>query len=90
MPSFEATRGLFWDEPRNFESRSDDEDDTRAGTPSPSFRTIPAEGRFALAYDLTCSRPPCTSDLQWDMVLNLEPSTPEAKNLPPFHRGPNV
>ncbi|GBM17764.1 hypothetical protein AVEN_99646-1 [Araneus ventricosus] len=25
---FEATRGLFWDGPRNFEPRSDDEDDT--------------------------------------------------------------
>ncbi|GBM19518.1 hypothetical protein AVEN_107989-1 [Araneus ventricosus] len=25
---FEATRGLFWDVPRNFEPRSDDEDDT--------------------------------------------------------------
>ncbi|GBM24737.1 hypothetical protein AVEN_141811-1 [Araneus ventricosus] len=33
---FEATRGLFWDEPRNFEPRSDDEDDTWAGSPSPN------------------------------------------------------
>ncbi|GBO34344.1 hypothetical protein AVEN_39630-1 [Araneus ventricosus] len=30
---FEAIRRLFWDEPRNFEPRSDDENDTRAGTP---------------------------------------------------------
>ncbi|GBL78669.1 hypothetical protein AVEN_65241-1 [Araneus ventricosus] len=28
-----ATRGLFWDGPRNCEPRSDDEDDTWAGTP---------------------------------------------------------
>ncbi|GBM91409.1 hypothetical protein AVEN_204279-1 [Araneus ventricosus] len=33
MSSFEATRGLFWDGPRNFEPRSDDEDDTRADKP---------------------------------------------------------
>ncbi|GBL83883.1 hypothetical protein AVEN_100792-1 [Araneus ventricosus] len=30
---FEATRGLFGGRPRNFESRSDDEDDKRASTP---------------------------------------------------------
>ncbi|GBM19274.1 hypothetical protein AVEN_133760-1, partial [Araneus ventricosus] len=40
---FQATRGLFWDGPRNFEPRSDDEDDTSAGTPSPNFR-ITSEG----------------------------------------------
>ncbi|GBO34653.1 hypothetical protein AVEN_165552-1 [Araneus ventricosus] len=28
MSHFEATRGLFWDGPRNFEPWSDDEDDT--------------------------------------------------------------
>ncbi|GBM76355.1 hypothetical protein AVEN_36972-1 [Araneus ventricosus] len=38
---FEATRGLFWDRPPNFEPRSDEEDDTRVGTPSPNFRTTP-------------------------------------------------
>ncbi|GBN50861.1 hypothetical protein AVEN_64312-1 [Araneus ventricosus] len=31
---FEAARGLFWDGPRNFETRSDDDEDTSAGTPS--------------------------------------------------------
>ncbi|GBM12348.1 hypothetical protein AVEN_51088-1, partial [Araneus ventricosus] len=30
---FQATRGLSWDGPRNFGPRSDDEDDTCAGTP---------------------------------------------------------
>ncbi|GBL74589.1 hypothetical protein AVEN_235500-1 [Araneus ventricosus] len=39
---FEATRELFWDGPRNFESRSDDENDTL----SPNFRTTPARGRL--------------------------------------------
>ncbi|GBM13362.1 hypothetical protein AVEN_81768-1, partial [Araneus ventricosus] len=42
----EATRGLFRDGPRNFEPRSDDEDD-----PSSSFRAAPAGGRLAAAYD---------------------------------------
>ncbi|GBM09578.1 hypothetical protein AVEN_29430-1 [Araneus ventricosus] len=43
---FEATRGLFWDGPHNFEPRLDDEGDTRAGTPSPNFRTTPSGGRL--------------------------------------------
>ncbi|GBL86006.1 hypothetical protein AVEN_89066-1 [Araneus ventricosus] len=30
---FEATRGLFWDGPRNFEPQSDDENDTWASNP---------------------------------------------------------
>ncbi|GBO34291.1 hypothetical protein AVEN_32896-1 [Araneus ventricosus] len=55
--SFEATRGLFWDGPRNFEPWSDDEDDTRAGTPSPNFHTTPTEGCLATTYDLVCNRP---------------------------------
>ncbi|GBM56392.1 hypothetical protein AVEN_132864-1 [Araneus ventricosus] len=38
---FDATRGLFWNRPRNFEPRSDDEDDTWEATASPNFRTTP-------------------------------------------------
>ncbi|GBM70196.1 hypothetical protein AVEN_20500-1 [Araneus ventricosus] len=52
-----ATRGLFWDEPRNFVPRSDDEDDTRAGSPFPNFHAIPKGGRLATMYDLMCNRP---------------------------------
>ncbi|GBO46323.1 hypothetical protein AVEN_163349-1 [Araneus ventricosus] len=44
---FEAPRGLFWDGPRNFGPRSDDEDDAWAGASSSSFRTAPAGGRLA-------------------------------------------
>ncbi|GBM08669.1 hypothetical protein AVEN_52754-1 [Araneus ventricosus] len=44
---FEATRGLFWDGPRNFEPRSHDKDYTRAGTLPLSFRTPPAGKRLA-------------------------------------------
>ncbi|GFT49264.1 hypothetical protein TNCV_4582681 [Trichonephila clavipes] len=36
---------------RNFESRSSDNDDTRAGIPSPNFHT---NGRTGAATDLTC------------------------------------
>ncbi|GBM80418.1 hypothetical protein AVEN_21268-1 [Araneus ventricosus] len=43
-PRFEATRGLVWDGPRNFEEWSDDEEDTWAGTHSPSFHTTPSGG----------------------------------------------
>ncbi|GBN97036.1 hypothetical protein AVEN_275609-1 [Araneus ventricosus] len=53
----EAARRLFWGGPGNFESRSDDEDDTRAGTPSPNLHTIPIGRRFACTRDLTCNRP---------------------------------
>ncbi|GBM20671.1 hypothetical protein AVEN_230251-1 [Araneus ventricosus] len=53
MSRFEATRGLFRDGPRNFEPRSDDEDDT----PSPNFRATPTGGRLATTYDFACNRP---------------------------------
>ncbi|GBN37913.1 hypothetical protein AVEN_33235-1, partial [Araneus ventricosus] len=55
---FEATRGLFWDEPRNFEPQSDDKDDIRAGTlclqtSSPHQR----EDACHTKYDLGFNRP---------------------------------
>ncbi|GBN07629.1 hypothetical protein AVEN_115647-1 [Araneus ventricosus] len=43
---FETTRGLFWDGPRNFETQSDDKDDTCADTLPLNFRTTPANGRL--------------------------------------------
>ncbi|GBO37621.1 hypothetical protein AVEN_107512-1 [Araneus ventricosus] len=48
MTRFEATRGLVWGGYRKFEPQSDDEDDTRAGFPSPNFRTTPTGGRLTL------------------------------------------
>ncbi|GBM79257.1 hypothetical protein AVEN_238873-1 [Araneus ventricosus] len=51
MSRFEATPGLFWDAPLNFESLSEDEDDTCTGTPSPDFRTTPKRER--LIHDAT-------------------------------------
>ncbi|GFY18712.1 uncharacterized protein TNCV_2399341 [Trichonephila clavipes] len=45
----------FGEGSRNFEPRSSDEDDTRAGTPSPNYHTTPTGGR--LSSDLTCIAP---------------------------------
>ncbi|GBL53795.1 hypothetical protein AVEN_107399-1, partial [Araneus ventricosus] len=86
---FEATRGLIGDGSRNFEQRSDGEDDTRAGTPSPNFHATPTGGRLAPTYDLACNRPPTTADLQWNRVSKLEPFGPTAETLPLGHRGPS-
>ncbi|GBM86128.1 hypothetical protein AVEN_75403-1 [Araneus ventricosus] len=46
MSRFEATRGPYWKGPRNFEPRSDNEDDTLSGISSPNFPSTPAGGRF--------------------------------------------
>ncbi|GBM96674.1 hypothetical protein AVEN_69283-1 [Araneus ventricosus] len=55
---FEAIRRLFWDGPRNFEPRSDDEDDTSYLAPtSPNFHATQTRGRLATTYDLACNRP---------------------------------
>ncbi|GBM83546.1 hypothetical protein AVEN_272014-1 [Araneus ventricosus] len=87
MSRFAATRGLFWDGPRNFEPRSYDGDDTRAGSPSPNFRTIPTGGHLALT-DLECTRPTYMAILRWNRVSILAPSGSEVETLPPGHRGP--
>ncbi|GBM31246.1 hypothetical protein AVEN_223444-1 [Araneus ventricosus] len=67
---FEATRGLFWDGPRNFEPRSDEEGDARAGIPSPSFHATPTGGRLATTG-------PALWNLVADEALSLQypPST---------------
>ncbi|GBM43695.1 hypothetical protein AVEN_26562-1 [Araneus ventricosus] len=54
---FEATRGLFWVGHRNLEPRSDDEDDTSAGAPSPKFHATLTGGRLATTHDLACNGP---------------------------------
>ncbi|GBM84447.1 hypothetical protein AVEN_6202-1 [Araneus ventricosus] len=87
---FEATRGLFSDGLRHFEPWSDEEDDTRAGTPSLNFRTTPAGGRLAPTYDLACDGPTYTTDLRGNRVSNLESSNPEDVTLPLGQRDPEV
>ncbi|GBN81857.1 hypothetical protein AVEN_32181-1 [Araneus ventricosus] len=64
---------LVWDRPRNFEPRSDDEDNTRTVTPSPNIRSTPEGRRLATTYDLACNRPPYTVDPQWNRVPKPRP-----------------
>ncbi|GBM52229.1 hypothetical protein AVEN_31048-1 [Araneus ventricosus] len=52
MSRFEATQGLFWNRHRNFEPWSDDEGETRVGTPPPNFHVTPTGRRLATTYDL--------------------------------------
>ncbi|GBO25774.1 hypothetical protein AVEN_97327-1 [Araneus ventricosus] len=54
---------------------------------SPNFLTTPEGGLLAPMYDLTCNRPQCTTDLQWNWALNQEPSGLEDDTLPLDHRG---
>ncbi|GBM10889.1 hypothetical protein AVEN_42142-1 [Araneus ventricosus] len=49
---FEATRGLFWDRPRNFEPLS--EDDTCPGT---LLSKLPHQQSLDTTYSLACNRP---------------------------------
>ncbi|GBM51229.1 40S ribosomal protein S3a [Araneus ventricosus] len=44
---FESPRGLFWDEPRNFEQRSDDVDE-HLGWYHPLYATAPLDARFSV------------------------------------------
>ncbi|GBN53545.1 hypothetical protein AVEN_253478-1 [Araneus ventricosus] len=57
MSRFEATRGIFWDGLPHFETRSDDEDDTRAGTPLQNSAPHQREDVWPTTYDFTCNRP---------------------------------
>ncbi|GBM10262.1 hypothetical protein AVEN_49985-1 [Araneus ventricosus] len=79
---FEATPGQFWDGPRNFEPRSDDEDDIRVGTLSSNFHTTPTGGQLAPFVGFSVQQAPYTADLQWNRVSNLEPSGLKAETLP--------
>ncbi|GBM69831.1 hypothetical protein AVEN_198538-1 [Araneus ventricosus] len=58
MPRLETSRGIFWSGPRNFEPRSDDEDDTLARTPLSKLPHL-TSGRTLgpITYELRCNRP---------------------------------
>ncbi|GBM03123.1 hypothetical protein AVEN_200815-1 [Araneus ventricosus] len=83
---FEATRGLYWDGPRNFEPRSHDEDDAGAGAPSPRFRAAPVGGRLATTSDLACNRPDTR------LIFNgiKEPATLRSRGPDPTTRPPRL
>ncbi|GBM94814.1 hypothetical protein AVEN_26526-1 [Araneus ventricosus] len=79
---FEATRELFWDGPRHFEPRSDDEGGTSADTPSPSIYATPTGGRLATTYDLACNRP----DVRWIFIgIRFRAWNPPAPKPRPCH-----
>ncbi|GBM51150.1 hypothetical protein AVEN_2501-1 [Araneus ventricosus] len=80
--SYETKRGLFLDEPRNFETRSDEEDDTCSGIPSPTIHTTLEARRLTTIYDLTCNRPTYLADLHWKWVSDL--ATPRPTTGPPW------
>ncbi|GBM26981.1 hypothetical protein AVEN_47183-1 [Araneus ventricosus] len=63
---FEATRGPFWDGHRNLEPLSNHGDDTRAGSPSPNFRTTPAEGRLTPYARFNLQKAQNATNLQWN------------------------
>ncbi|GBM96959.1 hypothetical protein AVEN_69327-1 [Araneus ventricosus] len=64
--------GLF----RNFEPRSDDEDDTRAGNPYPKHHI---KGK-AFAHDVKWGpRPTYPVDFQWNRIPNLELSAQKSR-----------
>ncbi|GBN58540.1 hypothetical protein AVEN_16692-1 [Araneus ventricosus] len=81
MSRFEARRELFWDGPRNFELQLDDEDDTRAGTPSSNLRTTVVGGRLTHDVRFNINQATYMADLQWNRVSNLAPSGTEASPL---------
>ncbi|GBL96117.1 hypothetical protein AVEN_104348-1 [Araneus ventricosus] len=79
---FEATRGLFWDGPRNFEQRSNDED-LPLQTSAPHQRED-----VGPTPDLACTSPTNTADFLWNRVPNLEPYGSEVETVPLGRRGP--
>ncbi|GBN73153.1 hypothetical protein AVEN_64452-1 [Araneus ventricosus] len=83
---FEATRGLFRDGPSNFEPRSDDEDDTRNGTPLSKLPRHTNGRTFGHYVGFSARQTPHTVDLQWNWVSNMEPSGRKAETLPLVHR----
>ncbi|GBN98685.1 hypothetical protein AVEN_137680-1 [Araneus ventricosus] len=81
-PVIEATRGLFWDGPRNFEPWSLDEDDTWVGIPSPNFHATPTGGRLTTTYDLRCNRPHTRRIFSGNAFRTWSPPAPKPR---PYH-----
>ncbi|GBN12572.1 hypothetical protein AVEN_21969-1 [Araneus ventricosus] len=74
-----TTRGLFWIRPRNFEPRSNDEDDNS----SPNFHATPTRGRLAPTYDLACNRPHTRRIFSGIGFRTWNPPAPKPK---PYHK----
>ncbi|GBL77100.1 hypothetical protein AVEN_12742-1 [Araneus ventricosus] len=65
-----------------FGPRSDDEDDTEAGTLSTNFRTSPARGHLATTYDLMCNRIHTTRIFSGIGFRTWNPPAPKSR---PYH-----
>ncbi|GBL80834.1 hypothetical protein AVEN_26260-1 [Araneus ventricosus] len=84
-PRFEATQGLLWDGPRNFEQRSDTEDDAGAVAP-PLQPSAPHQREGIWPRRIWRAPGPLT---RRNRVSNLEPSGPAVETLPQSHRFPS-
>ncbi|GBM53462.1 hypothetical protein AVEN_238322-1 [Araneus ventricosus] len=78
---------LFCEAPRNFELWSNDENASELVPPSPKFRTTPAGGCLVPYVGFSGRQAQYTTDLQWNLVLNLELSFFEAYTLLFGHSG---
>ncbi|GBN71044.1 hypothetical protein AVEN_35445-1 [Araneus ventricosus] len=95
LSSFEATRELFWDGPRNFEQRLDDEDGTTFSRFSHHTNTSPSipvdykqrEDVSPYTYDSACNRPVTRWIFNGIGFRIWKPSGFEAGTLPLGHRG---
>ncbi|GBL96896.1 hypothetical protein AVEN_182491-1 [Araneus ventricosus] len=66
LPRVRTARRLFWDGPRYFEPRSDDEVDTCAGTAPPSISNAPAGGSLTPYILFSVQQVQYTTDLLWN------------------------
>ncbi|GBM03980.1 hypothetical protein AVEN_99181-1 [Araneus ventricosus] len=84
---FEDRRGVFWDGPRNFEPRSDGEDDTWANTPLQTSTPHQREDVWPLRM-IQRAAGPIHDGSSVESGSNLDPSGPKAETLPLDHRDP--
>ncbi|GBN17564.1 hypothetical protein AVEN_213149-1 [Araneus ventricosus] len=73
-----ATRGLFYDAPRSFHQRSDDEDDTSAGALLSKHQHNDVSP-FRILFDI--QQAIGHGGFWWNRISNLKPSGPEDETL---------
>ncbi|GBL88438.1 hypothetical protein AVEN_103076-1 [Araneus ventricosus] len=69
IETLKATRGLFWNRPRNFEPWSDDDEAPEPASLSPNF-SASSEGGHLTPTDLGCTKAANTAFLQRNWVSN--------------------
>ncbi|GBM06585.1 hypothetical protein AVEN_220027-1 [Araneus ventricosus] len=85
---YETNGGLFWDGSRNFEPQSNVEDDTRAGSPSLSFRTATEGRRMTHEVGFSAHRVLIYGGSPIESGFEPGASGAVAKTLRQRHRGP--